>query len=275
MTVLVGIGDFSRMTHLSVKALRHYHDVGLLEPAEIDSSSGYRFYDAGQVPLAQVIRRFRDLGMPIDEVKAMLAAPDVDTRNKVIVAHLERMEEQLADTRATVVSLRTMLEQPAGPAPVAFRTVGATPALAVRSVIDVGEFMAWWGDAFKELRAALADSAFVRAGADAALYSSEFFETERGEVVAFIPVHGPSTVAPAGLELIDVPAAELAVLLHEGPFEDLDRAYGALGTVVTARAIGVEGPIREQYLVGPFDSGDDSAYRTEVCWPVFRTGQTS
>ena len=45
MSVLVPIGDFSRMTHLSVKALRFYHDQGLLEPARIDPSSGYRFYD--------------------------------------------------------------------------------------------------------------------------------------------------------------------------------------------------------------------------------------
>ncbi|HEY3648018.1 MAG TPA: MerR family transcriptional regulator, partial [Streptosporangiaceae bacterium] len=65
MTVLVPIGDFSRMTHLSVKALRFYHDQGLLEPARIDPSSGYRFYDTGQVPVAQVIRRFRDLDMPL------------------------------------------------------------------------------------------------------------------------------------------------------------------------------------------------------------------
>src|SRR5579862_3608739 len=57
MSVLVPIGDFSRMTHLSVKTLRFYHDQGLLEPARIDPSSGYRFYDPGQVPVAQVIRR--------------------------------------------------------------------------------------------------------------------------------------------------------------------------------------------------------------------------
>jgi DNA-binding transcriptional MerR regulator len=65
----LAIGDFSRMTHLSVKALRHYHDVGLLEPAEVDPASGYRFYEPSQVPIAQVIRRLRDLGMPLDDIK--------------------------------------------------------------------------------------------------------------------------------------------------------------------------------------------------------------
>ena len=132
MSVLVNIGDFSRMTHLSVKALRHYHDVGLLEPAEIDRFSGYRFYDTEQVPVAQVIRRFRDLGMPVTEVRAMLDAGDVDTRNKVIVAHLERMESQLAETASTVASLRAMLGGEPSPAQLEFRSVGPTLTLALR-----------------------------------------------------------------------------------------------------------------------------------------------
>ena len=78
MSVLVSIGDFSRMTHLSIKALRFYHDQGLLEPARIDPSTGYRFYEPGQVPVAQVIRRFRDLDMPLDQVRAVLQAPDLE-----------------------------------------------------------------------------------------------------------------------------------------------------------------------------------------------------
>ena len=62
----VSIGDFSRMTHLTVKTLRYYHDVGLLAPATIDNMTGYRYYAKSQVPIAQVIRRFRALGMPVE-----------------------------------------------------------------------------------------------------------------------------------------------------------------------------------------------------------------
>jgi hypothetical protein len=60
----VSIGDFSRMTHLSVKTLRHYHDVGPLAPAETDKMTGYRYYAKSQVLVAQMIRRFRALDMP-------------------------------------------------------------------------------------------------------------------------------------------------------------------------------------------------------------------
>src|SRR5207237_7160032 len=92
---LLGIGDFSRMTFLSVKTLRHYHEIGLLPPAEIDRESGYRRYALAQVPTAQVIRRLRELGMPLEGVRDVMEAPDVHTRNAEISAHLRRMEGEL------------------------------------------------------------------------------------------------------------------------------------------------------------------------------------
>src|SRR5215213_6436257 len=96
------IGDFSKMTYLSVKALRHYHDVGLLEPVAVDPSSGYRHYAASQVSTAQAIRRFRDLDMPLEQIRAVLDAPDVEARNEAILAHLRHMQEQLARTRTSI-----------------------------------------------------------------------------------------------------------------------------------------------------------------------------
>ena len=270
MHVLVTIGDFSRMTHLSVKALRHYHDVGLLEPSQVDLSSGYRLYDASQVPLAQVIRRFRDLGMPLEEVKAVLDAPDVDSRNQVVVAHLERMESQLSETQSTVASLRALLERPASPVAVEYRSVPLMATLAISEPVTVGELDAWWVGAFEELYRVLRAAGVEPAGPGGALYPNELFELEEGDVVVFVPVTGE--VATTGRAApFDIPAAELAIAVHEGPFADLDRTYGALGTYVAERELGVEGPIREHYLVAYSDTEDESLHRTEVCWPVFHT----
>src|SRR5580698_9981833 len=103
------IGDFSRVTHLSIKTLRHYHEVGLLEPAAVDPSSGYRQYALAQVPVAQVIRRFRDLEMPVDRVREVLAARDLPTRNRLISAHLSTLEKRLADAQAAVASVNGLL----------------------------------------------------------------------------------------------------------------------------------------------------------------------
>jgi DNA-binding transcriptional MerR regulator/effector-binding domain-containing protein len=274
MPVRLPIGDFAKMTHLSVKALRHYHDVGVLEPAQVDPWSGYRFYEPDQIAVAQVIRRFRELGMPLEEVKAVLQAPDVGSRNDVIVAHLARMESQLAQTQAVVASLRSLLERPAPVVAVEYRSAGRARALAVRDVVTEAEIQDWWVAAFTELYGALSAAGIAPAGPGGALYASELFELEKGEVVAFVPVPVPGQGGFAGAgraAVIDVPAAELAVALHQGPFADLDRTYGALGTYVAERELGIEGPIREYYLVAPWDTGDESAHRIEVGWPIFQT----
>jgi DNA-binding transcriptional MerR regulator/effector-binding domain-containing protein len=267
MTALLTIGEFSRMTLLSVKALRHYHEVGLLAPAAIDPATGYRFYGSAQVPTAQAIRRFRDLDMPLDEVRAVLDASDEGARTKAILMHLERMEFQLARTQATVASLRALLEDPKSPPPVSYRTVVATPALAIWERVRKVDIDSWCAEVYPELMAAL--GGLEPSGPGGALYENAFFEEATGEVIAFVPVVGAPP--PSGrVQAFEVPAAELAIMVHRGSFSDLDQTYGALGTFVAEVGIGTAGAIREHYLVTPADTLDEAQLVTEVCWPISR-----
>jgi DNA-binding transcriptional MerR regulator len=269
--MLVGIGDFSRMTLLSVKALRHYHEVGLLRPAEIDPETAYRRYELEQVPTAQVIRRLRELGMSLDDVRAVIEAPDLRDRNAAISAHLRRMEGELEQTRATVKSLRLLLDEKRPPATaVDYRVSGPTETLALRAQVTSAEVFDWLEAAFVELRAAVQGSGARRVGADAALYSSELLEDELGEIVAVIPVE--ARVEPVGrVERLQLPRVEYAIAVHAGSLEGIDRTYAALGAVVAERAIGVQGPIREDYVVSSFDTSDEERHRTEIGWPIFQT----
>ena len=260
MTARLTIGEFSKMTYLSVKALRHYHDVGLLEPAEIDTTSGYRRYGTDQVATAQAIRRFRDLDMPIDQVRAVLEAPDLASRNRAILDHLDAMQRQLERTQHTVASLQGLLAPPGAPRPVTYRTLPETAALAIRDVVGFYDAGAWCEAAYTELHGALAAVGIEAAGADAALYYDDFFEDGLGSVVAYVPlaVDVDALVSRRGTAL-ELPATRVAVMVHDGPFDDLDQTYGALGTVVAELGLSAGGPIRELYLA------DD---HTEVCWPV-------
>jgi DNA-binding transcriptional MerR regulator len=267
VSALVGIGDFSRMTFLSVKALRHYHEVGLLPPAEIDPDTGYRRYELSQVPTAQVIRRLRELDMSLDDVRAVIQAPDVGARNEAIGAHLRRMEGELEQTRATVESLRLLLDEHSPP-PIAveYRVSEAAVSLAIREQVAQAEMFDWLEAAFDELHRVVAR----RAGPDAALFSSELLEEELGELVALVPVESAAG-ATGRVEPLQLPRVEYAIAVHAGSLESVDRTYAALGAVVAERAIGVQGPIRETYVVGADDTPDEAAHRTEIGWPVFQT----
>jgi DNA-binding transcriptional MerR regulator len=270
MEASLSIGVFSRMTFVSVKALRHYDEIGLLAPAWVDPDTGYRHYSAAQVPVAQVIRRLRELGMPLDQIAAVVHARDVGTSNAAIAAQLRRMEGQLEETQATVASLRALLERGPATIPVEYRRLPQAPAIAIGEEVSGADMHAWLDDAFGELRAALDALGLRRGGVDGALFSSELLEDERGELVAFIPVAEAAGGAGRGQARM-LPETDYAIAVHVGAFEDLDQTYGALGIAVARRAIGGQGPIRENYLVGASDTPDVARHRTEVCWPVVQT----
>jgi DNA-binding transcriptional MerR regulator len=274
----LSIGEFSRMTHLSAKALRFYHREGLLEPAGIDPVNGYREYSVEQLPTAQVIRRFRALEMPVDAIRAVLRAPDPAERNALIVAHLSRMEEQLASTRAAVESLRSLLSGPGAAAAISIerRSLPDLEVLRIDDVIDLADLGRWYTNAFHELDAAVARSGLPVTGPRGGLWSTELFRDERGAVTVFRPVAlsgvAPSAHRGAGAERVraDVlPGGDFAVTVHSGPDEDADLHYGSLGAYVSEHELSVDGPVRETYLVSEFDLGAERV--TAIAWPIFRT----
>lgn len=271
MPAALAIGDFSRATHLSIKTLRHYHRVGLLVPTEVDADTGYRWYTTDQIPTAQVIRRFRDLDMPLEQINAVLRAPDLDTRNELISAHLASLEENLARTQSAVASLRDLLTGSSPAAEVGHRQVGAAMTAAVTAVIAIGDLVPWYSGALAELHATL-DARGVRpAGPTGGIFAGELFTDEHGQATVFVP----TTVEVPRLgrvEPVVVPAAELAVVEHPGSLADVDRTYGSLAAYVATHELRLDGPIREYYLVGRQDTADEAQWRTEICWPVFSTG---
>jgi DNA-binding transcriptional MerR regulator len=266
----VTIGDFSRAAHLSVKTLRHYHEVGLLEPTEVDPSSGYRYYTEDQIPVAQVIRRLRALQMPVADVKAILTAPESATRNELIVAHLDRLEAELAQTGAAVDELRDLLERPDTREPIEHRTVAATSAVGIREVVDRADVVAWWQGALGELHATVRAQKVQPTGPLGGLYASELFQHGRGEATVFVPVGGPARPIGRVAEML-IPAGELAVMVHRGSLANADLTYGQLGAHVLRHEISVDGPLRETYLRGFLDDDDPAAWETEIGWPIFRS----
>lgn len=264
MTTLVTIGEFAQLSHLSVKALRHYHSVGVLSPASVDPETGYRRYDTEQVTAAHLIRRLRDLDMPLEGVRRVVDARDREVRDRLIAEHLERMEAELDRTREVVGSLRAMLGERPPELAVTRRGEPRMLVAARREAVAREEIEAWCVAAFERLVAEVARSDVEPTGPAGATFSREFFEEGRGEVVAFVPTSGAATTA----EAIELPAVELAVVTATGAYGDLDRAYGSLGAHVAARGIGAPGPIRERYLVGPDTATSPAGYRTEVGWPI-------
>ncbi|MEW5810520.1 MAG: MerR family transcriptional regulator [Actinomycetota bacterium] len=270
MGAQVSIGDFAVMTSLSRKALRHYHEIGILEPAHIDPYTGYRFYDTSQVDHAHIIRRFRSLGMSIPDIKALLSTEDAGARTDIITTHLEQMEAQLQQTRDTVGALRELLSPVRTPSNIASRHEPALAVWSVSATIDTTGIDDWFMASLQTLHRAVTTAAGKpTAVVPGGLYDRALFLEQRGSATMFVEAP-PSADPPEGIRAEVLPKAEYAVLTHPGGHDGIDRSYAALGVYVNEHLISGQGPIREHYHGGtPTDPARFTA--TEICWPIFST----
>jgi DNA-binding transcriptional MerR regulator len=267
MSSTVSVGQFATMTHLSVKTLRHYHEVDLLEPARVDEWTGYRYYSLDQLPAAQLIRRLRDLKMPIPDVRSVLLARDPAERNVLISAHMDRLENELAETRAAVNSLRVLLDTARTRAPITRRHVPAFTAISIADTIDPDEVGTWWASALAELRAYARDHHLRPTGPAGGVFDEALYQQERAGAMMYFPV---SDVADDSgrIRSVHIPEAELVITTHYGSAADIDLAYADLGSYLAEHHIDVAKQIREHYLCDQSDTPDEARWQTEIAWPI-------
>lgn len=249
----VAIGEFSRLTHLSIKQLRRYHDQQLLEPARVDPVSGYRYYRLDQVPDALLVRRLRSLDMGLAAIRELLGA-ELPDRSGLLRDHLAALRQRLADTDRAVGELQTLLGDPV-PLRVEQRHLPDQPALILAGEVTADGIEDWLGAAYGQLYPQLTG---LPAGPAGARYGDEFFTAGAGPVEAFVPVVTSSETIPGGA---------YAIAIHAGAYTGIDRTYAALGRHVHEHGLAAPGPIRENYLIGP-EHPDPAGWRTEVCWPI-------
>jgi DNA-binding transcriptional MerR regulator len=269
---MLTIGDFSRATLLTIKTLRHYHDTGLLAAAEVDPHTGYRRYLTRQITQAQMIKRFRELRMPLNEIRQLLASPDGSARNAIIAAHLRRLEDDLGQTRSAVSELRGLLEPPAAPVTISHRHIAPMLSAAIGERVDAKHAVSWLAGALAELHSTLAAQGKRAVAPAGGLFSDELFAEGRGAATIYIPCDGP--IESIGrVRHYQSPEVELATIVHAGSHRSIDLAYGALATHVARCELAADGPLREHYLVGPLDTSDESAWRTEIGWPIVKVAE--
>jgi DNA-binding transcriptional MerR regulator len=258
---LLLIGAFSRASCLSVRSLRAYHEAGLLVPAVVDPRTGYRSYSIAQLTDAAVIRRLRALDVPLEAIGQILEARDPDTTRKVLREHGAVLEERLAATQRAVDDLYTALDLPASHTPVHVRHEPARSALTLSETVpDAEPFLR---RAAGVLQDALRVSGAVATGGFGALFPAQIEDDEAEDIVAFVPVDAAPRLGEASLaasvRIGELPATDVAVVVHHGSFESMVDTYRNLGAWVAANAATADLAVREYYL---------DEVNTEICWPV-------
>jgi effector-binding domain-containing protein len=264
---LVPIGRFSKMTRLSLKALRHYDELGLLVPAVVDPSSGYRYYTYGQANRAEAIRVLRALDMPLEDVREALEADDPSVAAKVLDRHRARLERELGRHERMLAFLQRLMERKEGVMPYEV-VVKEEPELLVASVTRYAS-LATIGkeieEGFGALMGAVGPIGYGR-GMPGVVYHDVVDEWTDGTIELFMPVAAPFD-APEGIEVKTQPATTVASTIHRGPYAECAPAYHTLTGWIQEHGHEIAGPPRELYLNDPREVGEDEAL-TEIQFPI-------
>ena len=268
---LLRIGEFARASWLSIKALRAYHEMGLLVPAEVDPHTGYRSYSGAQLIDAAIIRRLRQMDVPLESVRAVLDARDPAVTQKVLAEHAALLEGRLAALRRTIDDLYLAVDSPDRHTPVHPRHEQQRNVLTYGGIVREDEFEAF----LVRSRALLFDAATASGAVVAGLFGGCYpppRDDDSQDVLAFLPVENavllPAAFRSAGVQVSDLPATDVAVLIHSGSYETLEDSYRTLGEWVAANATPADLPVRELYVAGEANTEVPDEYRTQICWPI-------
>jgi DNA-binding transcriptional MerR regulator len=274
----MSIGVFSTATLISIKALRLYHEQGLLVPAAVDASTGYRSYRVSQIGDAHVVKRLRDLGLPLSAVGEVLRARDPEVTRKVIAEHEHAMRAQLTELTRLVDEAQRAVALPTSQTPVFVRDEPAQHVLAVSELVTDpahDAYAAFLDDAYRRIWTCVERLGPAVTGAAGALYPPKI-ESDTEIVTAFVPVSAPvvlddEAVSAHVINML-VPAATVAVLTHAGSYRTMASTYGPLAAWVVTHAVPADTEVREHYVVSTDPSSGhllpDEELRTEIAWPV-------
>ena len=133
------IGQVARLSGLTTRALRHYDKLGVLRPAEVSDENGYRWYARDQVEIARQVRVLRELEVPLDEVRRIVAAPDSEDAARRIAAHRARIEARLTELRTTYYFLGRLAggQEIEDVMPIRPASVSLEPALQRKTAADL------------------------------------------------------------------------------------------------------------------------------------------
>ena len=266
---LLPIGMFSRASSLSIKMLRAYHEAGILVPAQVDRCTGYRMYTPDQLADAAIIRRLRALDLPLEQVRDVVRARDPEFTRQVLASHEQAMQARLAETERIVAELQSGLA-PLTHTPVHVRQEPPVDTLFIRGNVTEAEFGDWVGGVFETLFGVVQQTEVPLAGAPGVLYDPEIADDAGEAVEAFVPIAEPIALPRSvrGVALGELPSVEAAVLVHAGDYASMADTYRTLGAWVAGHAEPSGERIREWYRVGPWDTQEVAAYRTEIAWPI-------
>lgn len=249
------IGDFSRLSRVTIKTLRYYDRVGLLKPAYVDPSSDYRYYTADQLATLNLILALKDFGLSLDQISQLLAE-SVPPEQLYGMLRLKRAEltAQISDEQQRLARIEARLRQieqnkMRETAGIVLKSISDQPAATLRTTIDAYPEVS---GLFEQLFAGLTERRITPNGPPLTIYHQSEYRDHDIDVEVAVPLSEPlpSAARPdQGAQFGTIPgAAAMACLVHQGSYDSVNSAYAALMHWLEVNDYAIDGHFREVYL---------------------------
>jgi DNA-binding transcriptional MerR regulator len=245
------IGEFSQLSRVSVRMLRHYDQLGLLKPSHTDSFTNYRYYSADQLPRLNRILALRDLGFSLEQIGNMLDE-ELPAEQLLGMLKLKRaeIEQQMQNEQLRMARLEARIHQMNGQTEstkydVVIREIGPQLVASYREVASDDDRIQYM---FEELEAYVMQHNARADRPPMTIYHDPEYRDENidAEVAVPLKIPIPGTDAISVRELARIPQA--ACVVHTGSYAVLYQAYNALLGWIESNSYRIKGPIREVYL---------------------------
>jgi len=271
---MLKIGEFSKLSRVSVRMLRHYDEIGLLKPVYIDPDSGYRYYSEKQLLVAGRITAWKDMGFGLSSIGQLLRSYDDrgQLENYLLLKQAELREElrQLARRlRLLDTALKQLRKDEDMKYGVTLKTFPERNAATVRRIIPgYGQEGLLWGVLMEET-AALALVEDDPCYCCAVFHDREYKEADVDvEVQKTVKGNYPDT---ENVRFRTLPEVTVASATCKGPYDQMGDVMAAVAQWVADNGYVWNGPAFNIYHVSPHESSDPNEFVTEVCYPVKRT----
>jgi len=268
---MLKIGEFSKLSRVSVRMLRHYDDIGLLRPVEIDRFTGYRYYSAEQLPVVGRITALKDMGFTLaDIVKIMEIYDD----RELVDAYFEKRRQELLALSAETARQMTLLDTARNRMRkekdmnynVSIKTFPERYAATVHMTLPRYEDEALLWQYLNEETAGL----HIVPGEPylaAVSYLDDEYREENVELMAWLTVKGtyPDT---EHVKFRTLPAVKTASCTFRGSYEQLPGCIAALIAWVNENGYKPAGSMFNIYHVSPHETQNPEEFVTEVCYAV-------
>jgi DNA-binding transcriptional MerR regulator len=247
------IGDFSRLSRVSIKTLRYYDRVGLLKPAHVDPNSDYRYYTADQLATLNLILALKDFGLSLDQIRQLLveSVPMEQLHGMLRLKQIE-LKAQIADEQQRLARIEARLkqieqQQAVDVNGIVVKSIPNQPAASIRETIDTYPDVA---GLFEQLFAALAAQRIPPAGPPMTIYHQSEYREHEIDVEVAVPISDTASVSRGdGTQFVVLTGTEaMACLVHQGSYASISTAYSALTHWLETNQYEINGHFREVHL---------------------------